>query len=71
MGCGVGEKSEVQKLSVYFDNDKLVSMLMNTKTVLLNMIQNVIELSQVGLRVSLAGRVVCKDIIITLVILTF
>lgn len=58
-------------MSVYFDNDKLVSMLMDTKTVLLNMIQNVIELSQVGLRVSLAGRVVCKDIIITLVILTF
>lgn len=51
LGCGVGEKSEV---SVYFDNDKLVYMLINTKTVLLNMMQNVIELSQVGLRVSLA-----------------
>lgn len=41
-------------MSVYFENDKLVYMLINTKTVLLNMIQNVIELSQVGLRVSLA-----------------
>ena len=51
MGCGVGEKSEI---SVYFDNDKLVYMLINTKTVLLNMMQNVIKLSQVGLRVSLA-----------------
>lgn len=41
-------------MSVYFENDKLVYMLINTKTVLLNMILNVIELSQVGLRVSLA-----------------
>ena len=68
---GGGKKSEVYKFSVYFDNDRIVYMLINSKEFLMNMIQNIIKLSQVRLRVSFAQSVVCKDIMVALVTLTF
>ena len=56
---------------MYFDNDRIVYMLINSKEFLMNMIQNIIKLSQVRLRVSFAQSVVCKDIMVALVTLTF
>ena len=46
-------------------NDKMVCVLINSKQFVMNILQNVIELSQVRLRVSLAWSIVCADTVVT------